>query len=361
MLIRILLYLFWFPLLAASTQLSLEEKVGQLLMVHFNGSEVNQEATNFIQKLHVGGFIYYNWSNELSSPGQIKKLSQDLQNLAKIPLLISTDQEGGMVSRLKNGFTTYPSNYVVAQTQDPNTAKNNAYQMGKEMLAVGINMDLAPVVDVNSNPNNPSIGDRSYGSDPQIVTLFGRYALEGFKNANVIATLKHFPGYGDVQVDPHAGLPVVNKSKEELEKVELYPYYQLTYKAPAIMTAHIMLPALDKDNCATLSKAILTNLLRDQIGFKGLIISDSLVMQGVLKQAGSVDEAAIRSINAGCDMLILGGKQLLSTQSGLELTYDDVARIHKNIVIAVQEGRISVERLDDAVAHVLQLKESLQN
>ena len=355
-----------FQLLSAKIsldQLTLEEKVGQVLMVHFNGTEANLEASKLIQNLHVGGFIYYNWSNELSSPEQIKKLSDGLQQLASknysYPLLISTDQEGGRVTRLKNGFTPFPNNQTIGMTHNPAVAEQNAYKMGLEMKAVGINMDLAPAVDVNSNPKNPSIGDRSYSADPQEVVMFAKQALVGFKKANVISTLKHFPGYGDVTVDPHAGLPVVDKSREELNKIELYPYYHLVGDAKAIMTAHIMMPMLDKEKCATLSKSILTGILRNEMGFAGLIISDSLVMEGILKQAGSADEASVLALEAGCDMLILGGKQLLSTQTGLELSYDDVVRIHGYIVIAVKEGRLSQERLDDAVSHVLALKDSL--
>ena len=181
-------------------------------------------------------------------------------------------------------------------------------------------MNLAPVVDVDSNPNNPVIASRSFGADPERVAAFGARALSGYKEAGVIATLKHFPGCGDVAVDPHEDLPVIRKTKEELERVELLPFARLASSADAIMTAHILVPALDPDHCATLSKKTLA-YLREIIGFDGVIVADSLVMEGVVKQCGTVDEAAILALEAGCDFLILGGKLLVGARAGFELTW----------------------------------------
>lgn len=345
---------FIVPAVITGTHLTLEEKVGQLLIVHFNGEECNPDATRLIHDAHVGGFIYYNWSNRLSSPPQVKNLSHQLQEEATIPLFIAVDQEGGRVTRLKEGFTQFPSNGEVGKTGDPSIAEHNAFVTGQELKQVGINMNLAPVVDVNVNPQNPVIGDRSFGSDPQTVIAFASQALEGYKRAGVLCVMKHFPGHGDVTVDPHKDLPIVDKPIYSLEKVELAPFAALN--APAIMTAHILVPTLDPDNPATTSKAILTDLLRNKIGYDGVIMSDSLVMEGLLKQYSSIEEAAIAAINAGCDVLILGGKQLLANHEGYELDVDDVIRIHKALVNAAKLGKIDI---DESVNRILKLKESL--
>lgn len=340
-------------------EMSLEEKVGQILMVHFQGETINDDAKILIQEAKVGSIIYYNWSNGLTSPAQVQALSAGLQQLAKenripIPLLITADQEGGVVARLQSGFTSFPGNKALGETSDPNLAKLSALAMGQELQAVGINMNLAPVVDVNNNPRNPIIGVRSFGESPEIVVAFAEKALDGYRQAKIIATLKHFPGHGDTEVDSHEDLPIVRKSIEELEKIELFPFMQLSRIAPVIMTAHLLVPALDVDHCSTLSAKTLS-YLRNKIGFQGVIITDSLVMQGVLKKCQTVDEAAVKALNAGCDILLLGGKQLVG-EHNVELTVDDVKRIHSFLVKAVQENRISEERLNQAVDRVLALK-----
>jgi beta-N-acetylhexosaminidase len=343
----------------STKEMNLEEKVGQIFVVHFNGEEVNNDAKALVKELHVGGFIYYNWANGLTSPGQVKSLSEGLQKLAQetrlsIPLLITADQEGGIVARLTQGFTVFPGNKALGMTGDPELAKESAFAIGQELQAVGVNVNLSPVIDVNINPRNPVIGIRSFGDSVDTVVAFGRKALEGYRQAGTIACLKHFPGHGDVGVDSHYDLPIVNKSKDELMRVELKPFAELAAQAETIMTAHILVPALDPENCSTLSKKTL-DFLRKDLGFQGVIVADSLVMEGVLKKCGSVDEAAIQALNAGCDILLLGGKQLISN-SQFELTVTDMRRIHHALVEAVKSGRVSEERLDQAVEKVIQLK-----
>ena len=341
--------------------LSLEEKVGQLLMVQFTGDTVNDDAKRLIHEAHAGSIIYYTWANTLSSPHQVHALSTSLQQEAKctkhkIPLIIACDQEGGVVQRLSRGFTAFSSNQALALTHDLDLAKRSFRAMAKELQAVGVNMNLAPVVDVNNNEKNPVIGTRSFGLAPGVVTGFGTVCLEAFHDEMLISTLKHYPGHGDTAVDSHVGLPVVNKSMQELMDGELWPFFTLAKKADAVMTAHIVMPAIDEKTCATLSQKALS-LLRQKSGFDGVIISDSLVMQGVLNQVSSVDEAAIGALNAGCDILILGGSALNDKGEKLELTADDIVRIHKSLVQAVQEGQIATTRVDEAVARVLVLKE----
>jgi beta-N-acetylhexosaminidase len=199
------------------------------------------------------------------------------------------------------------------------------------------------------------IGIRSFSDSPDTVVAFGRKALEGYRRAGIITSLKHFPGHGDVGVDSHLDLPVVSKSKEDLKQVELRPFTELAFLADTIMTAHILVPALDPEHCSTLSKKTL-DYLKKEIGFQGVIISDSLVMEGVLKKCGSIDEAAIQALNAGCDILTLGGKQLVGGNTKVELTVSDIRRIHHSLVEAVKTGRVSEERLNQAVEKVVQLK-----
>lgn len=335
-------------------ELSLNEKVGQLLMVHFRGEVINEQAKALIEQAHVGGFIYYNWANGLHSPEQVKQLSADLQRGAKIPLLLGVDQEGGRFSRLVNGFTPFPSNAELAKR--PTQIQEAAFITGRELLAVGVNLNFAPVVDVNVNPKNPVIGVRSYSASPKEVAKCAILALTGYRQAKMLTSLKHFPGHGDVAVDSHVELPVVNKPIEELVRVELLPFQKLLPYADTIMTGHLVVPALDPENCATLSPSIIDGLLRQKMGYDGVVITDSLVMKGLLKNCRSIEDAAIRAILAGCDILLLGGKQLLEHEGDRELGVVDVLKIHRALVEAVKAGRISEERLDQSVNRILKLK-----
>lgn len=355
------LYLFGFALLQVD-DLSLEERVGQVLMTHFHGSEANAEAQRLIQEAHIGGIIYYKWANELSDPQQVQHLSQGLQQLARkkthaVPLLIAIDQEGGVVNRLTQGFTVFPGNYALGQTEEWQWGKKGAYMIGQELKAVGINVNFAPVVDVCTNSTNPVIGIRSFSANPEFVARWGHEVLQGYKQAGVVATLKHFPGIGEVYVDPHEALPTIAKKREILEQVGLLPFRRLASQAEMIMTAHLFVPALDAQQCVTFSKAAVEGLLRQEMNFQGVIVTDSLAMQGILNQCKSVEKAALKSLEAGHDLIVLGGKQLLASQSGLELSVDDVIRIHHFLVDSVKQGRLSEERLNASVSRLLALKQ----
>ncbi len=341
--------------------MSLEEKVGQTLIVHFIGEEVNADAHTLVNDVKVGGIIYYNWANGLHNPEQVQKLSNELQQLTQlnpltIPLLLTVDQEGGAVSRLTKGFTQFPGNRALSTT-DEATTRAVALAMGQELKAVGVNMNLAPVVDIASNPQS-SIGMRSFGGTPESVVKFAQASLEGYRQAHTITSLKHFPNYGEAFIDAHEDLPMLCKSQDELRHHDLIPYRALMKEADAIMTGHIMVPAFDPDYCATLSSILLEDLLRKEMGYQGVLISDSLVMEGLLKNCGSIEEGAIRAFNAGCDLLILGGKQLIGHHKNLELTVADVQRIANTLCNAVRNGQISEEKLNAAVQRILQLKMS---
>jgi len=341
-------------------EFSLEEKVGQMLIVHFNGSTVNEEARRLIGEAHVGGFIYYNWANVLDSPLQVQKLSFDLQETAKtkgkIPLWICVDQEYGPVVRLKEGFTSFPGNRDFAKSHRPELAQSWAQAIGRELQAVGVNVNFAPVIDISSHPETSYITARAFGDSAEVVIAFAKPTLEGYRQAGILAVPKHYPGYGDAAIDPHKDLPWVKKTVEELENVDLKPFIQLSPHADAFMTAHIMVPAFDTVHCATLSKILIDGYLRQKVNFQGLIFSDSLVMQGLLNNITSIEEAAILAIQAGCDILILGGKQINSIQQGFELNIERNLRIHEAIVKAVRQGRISLETIDAAFNRILHFK-----
>lgn len=348
-----------FSAFAEIEDMTIEEKVGQFLIVHFCGQEMNQEAERLIEEAYVGGFTYYTWANGLTSPLQVQRISRSLQEKSSRPLFLAVDQEGGRVSWLKEGFTAFPDNETVGMTQDPSLAEACAFAIGEELRAVGINVDFAPVVDVNSNPMNQVIGSRSYGSSPEKVALFGASALEGFHRAGIFVTLKHFPGLGDTKIDSHLAFPRLDKSEEEIFKVELYPYQQLAKKTDLIMTAHVLIPALDPDQIATLSSKILQDLLRKELSYEGVIISDSLVMGGFRESVPDLEEGALRAFEAGCDLLILAGGRLPGGQESLELSVDEILRIHKAFVKAVQSERISIERVDASLRRIFQLKEKI--
>lgn len=341
------------------SDMTLEQKAGQLLIAHFNGEELNDAAERLLSEVHVGGVIYYYWANGLKDPLQVQKLSRSLQERSVVPLFIGIDQEGGRVTHLQDGFTHFYGNGALGIAGDFDLAEEAGLAMGHEMRAVGINLDFAPVVDVNNAELNPVVGQRSFGSSPEKVALFGKRMLQGFHRAGILGTLKHFPGHGDVAKDSHFAIPLLDKSKEHLMANELVPFKELLNETDMIMTGHLRVSAIDPDHCTTFSKAVLQELLREEMGYQGVIVSDSLMMEGLMEEVNSVDEAVLRAFEAGCDLLLLGGKRLFEGQDGYELTVSDIARIHQRIVDEVKSGRIAEERLNASVERVLKLKNTL--
>ncbi len=332
-------------------RMTLAEKVGQLLLVYFTGPNLSPDLQEMIDSYHIGGVILYPISGNLISVPQVRELTQHIQSIAKIPLWIAIDQEGGAVDRLPPEATHFPSAMAVAATGNLNWAEQMATITALELRALGINLNFAPVVDVNSNPANPIIGIRAYGSDPQEVSRWGEVVFKTYEQAGILTTLKHFPGHGDTGVDSHLGLPRVERSLPTLEAVDLLPFQQLTQGgAPAIMTAHVLVPALDPDRPATLSSRILLDVLRQKWGFQGLIVTDSLTM-GALDQTWNSAEAALLAFEAGADVLLFGA-DAGHAASEPQLAYDLLLK-------AVQEGRITRERLDASVGRILYQKTRL--
>lgn len=273
-------------------------------MIGFEGTEVTPDLRAWMREYHPGGIILF--SRNLVDPVQIAHLTNDLQALSgDIPLLIAIDQEGGRVSRLPSGFTIFPPAAIVAQQGSTELAYQAAAVTAKELRAVGINMNMAPVLDIHTNSANPIIGDRAFGTEPEQVCQMGAATIAGLHDHRVLACGKHFPGHGDTSTDSHFELPVVHATRQRLEERELRPFqYAIDHGLQAMMTAHVHYPALDSTNPATLSSAILSGLLRQQMGFSGIILSDDLEMRAILDHS-SIREAAVRSLQAGVDVLLV--------------------------------------------------------
>jgi beta-N-acetylhexosaminidase len=299
--------------------------------------------------LHLGGVTLF--ARNIDSATQLTQLDADLQTIADpLPLFISVDQEGGLVVRVTDGATIFPGNMAVGASGDPSLARKLAEASATELLAMGVNMDLAPVVDVNTNPLNPVIGVRSFGSQVSLVSEFGVQTIQGLQSSGVSAVGKHFPGHGDTDVDSHRDLPVVPHSLERLQTLELLPFTAaMQAGVDGIMTAHLYLPAIEPkpDVPATLSKTVLTGLLRDQLGYRGLILTDALDMDAIKKDRTAA-EAAIQAFEAGADMLLIAG-----------ITAEDRAHLGDGpplLLAAVQSGRVSEARLDASVLRILEAK-----
>ncbi|MFG2002345.1 glycoside hydrolase family 3 protein [Spirillospora sp. NPDC048911] len=325
----------WIPAFVAG--MSPAEKVGQLFVPTFAGQGA---AQSMIKRYKVGGLIYF--PGNMRTPAQTAAQSNALQRSSKVPLLLGVDEEQGIVSRTPF-ITSFPGNMALGATRRPEDARAAARVTGTELRAVGINQNYAPVADVNVNPANPVIGVRSFGSDPALVSRMLQAAIEGYQAAGVAATAKHFPGHGDTDTDSHTGLPVINHSRAEWERLDAPPFKAaIASDVDAIMSAHIVVPKLDgSGDPSTLSRKVLTGLLRDTLGFKGVIVTDSLQMEGARKKYGD-SATPVRAINAGADQLLM--------PPSLPRAYDAVLK-------AVQSGKISKQRLDDAVSRILRLKE----
>lgn len=331
------------------SQMSLEKKVGQLFQIGFYGTEVTPELREMILKYNVGGIIYFR--RNIESLEQIAQVSNELHRLAQekedgIPLLISTDQEGGTVTRL-TGATHFPGNMALGATGEVELARQVGQAVARELLGAGINMNLAPVLDVNNNPANPIIGVRSYGEVPEKVAEFGAALIQGMQREGVVACGKHFPGHGDTDTDSHLDLPIIRHDRKRLAEVELVPFKKaIATGLDSVMAAHIYFPAIEpRDGIpATLSPNVLTGLLRDELGFEGLIITDCMEMDAIVNTFGTV-EGAIMTIEAGADMVLISH------------TLEKQQQAIQSVIEAVQSGRISEERVDVSVRRILQLKE----
>ena len=324
--------------------MTIRDTVGQLVMAGFHGTDLSRTFLDWLEEYRPGGVILF--SRNLEDPEQVARLTNALQaHASNSPLLIAIDEEGGRVSRLPQGFTTFPAASRVAACHAPDVAYEVAEVTARELRAVGINMNMAPVLDVNSNPANPIIGDRAYGTEPEPVCAYGLAVAQGLEDNGIIPCGKHFPGHGETSTDSHHVLPVVEADRARLDAVELEPFRRAISRGlPAIMTAHVRYPALDAEAPATLSQSILTDLLRNRLGFEGVTLTDDMEMRAILDHQ-PIGEASVRAIQAGADMVVICHQQ---EQQGAA-----IAAIER----ALERGELSWERLTASVARIRALKD----
>ncbi|MFD3758302.1 glycoside hydrolase family 3 protein [Streptomyces sp. NPDC058622] len=343
--------------------MSLAEKVGQLFVSRAYGHSATdpdpadaernlalfgvRTAAELVSRYHLGGIVYFAWAHNTRDPRQIAELSGGLQRAAlgsgaRIPLLLSTDQEHGAVARIGRPATLLPGAMALGAGGSPADARRAARISGTELAAMGIRQDYAPVADVNVNPANPVIGVRSFGSDPRAVAALVAAQVRGYQGAGVAATAKHFPGHGDTETDSHVGLPVMRHSRAVWEELDEPPFRAAVEAGvDAIMTAHIVFPALDPSgDPATLSRPIVTGILRERLGFRGVVVTDALDMAGVRQKYGD-ERVPVLALLAGCDQL---------------LNPPDLGLAHRSVLAAVEAGELTEARIDVSVLRVLELK-----
>ncbi|WP_406000780.1 glycoside hydrolase family 3 protein [Streptomyces sp. NBC_00829] len=348
------------------SRMSLEEKVGQLFVMRVYGHSATtpdqadidlnlkemgvRTAAELVAKYHVGGIIYFTWAHNTRDPHQIAGLSNGIQRagLAQptpLPLLISTDQEHGIVARVGRPATLLPGAMALGAGGSRSDARAAARIAGAELAAMGIRQNYAPVADVNVNPANPVIGVRSFGADPDAVAALVAAQVRGYQSAGIAATSKHFPGHGDTTVDSHTGIPVITHTREQWEETDAPPFRAaIADGIDSIMTAHIQFPALDPSNDpATLSRPILTGILREELGYDGVVVTDALNMQGVRDKYGD-HRVPVLALKAGVDQL---------------LNPPDLAVAWNGVLGAVRSGELTVARLDESILRILCLKEKL--
>ncbi|MDF2669046.1 MAG: beta-glucosidase [Paenibacillus sp.] len=323
------------------------QKIGQMLLCGFDGTEPTDDIVRLIQEHSIGGVILF--ARNIRNKEQVAQMNAALQLTAlesgTEPLWISIDQEGGMVARLTEGVALMPGNMAIAAGGMESAAYRAANITGQELRALGINLNFAPDLDVNNNPNNPVIGVRSFGESAERVGKLGVEAIRGLQEAQVVATAKHFPGHGDTDVDSHLDLPTITHPRERIYEVELAPFLKaIEAEVDAIMSSHIYFPAFEPDKLpATLSKRVLTGLLREELGYEGIIMTDCMEMNAIAEHYGTV-QAAVMAIEAGADIVLLSHRH--------DLQYAAI----EALVEAVESGRLSEARLDASVRRLLALK-----
>lgn len=329
--------------------LTLKEKIAQMFIMGFEGIELNQNNINIqdMVKNGLGGVIFF--ANNIHTLTQFAELSASLQKMAKIPLFTSIDQEGGLVERTINcpEKVEYLTPMALCASGKTDNVKIHTQIMADELKACGINMDFAPVLDVNTNPDNPIIGIRAFSNNPDEVIKYSQQVYKTFQDNNIISVGKHFPGHGEAWVDSHLDLPEIDLKLDNLEEIHIKPFkYAIENDLDAIMVAHVHYPVFNKDSKlpASLSKEVITGYLKNKLNFKGLIISDDMVMGGIVNHFNHLD-ACIRAINAGIDILIFRD----SIDKNLELI-DKLAE-------AVENNLISRDRINESVNKILYYKE----
>ncbi len=326
---------------------SLRREVGRLLIAGFTGTELSPELRSLAREFGLGGVILF--ARNIADPEQVAGISHDTARLdPDLPPWISVDQEGGRVARLRAPFTEWPPMATLGRSGDAALARRFARALASELAAVGITLDYAPVLDVHTNPKNPVIGDRALADRAEEVARLGVEIVRGLQEGGVAACGKHFPGHGDTQSDSHLELPVVEHPPDRLRAVELVPFRAAIAAGVAtLMTAHIMVPSLDEQHPATLSRRVVTGLLREELAYDGVVLSDDLEMKAIAAEH-TIPAAAVLAVAAGCDgVLICSGD------------HETQGRALEAIVYAVERGDLPAARVNDALARQRRAKERL--
>lgn len=344
------------------TQSSIEWKIGQLFIIGFQGDRVSPGSTILtdIEKRNLGGVILFDRhlassskTNNIINEQQLLQLTTDLQQAAPTPLLIGVDQEGGQVKRLRkeSGFVETPSARKLGDIHNTDITRKSAEQIAKMLNSVGVNLNFAPVVDLNVNVNNPIIGkyDRSFSSNPAKVALHCKVWVKAHKGYNILSSLKHFPGHGSSIADSHQGFVDITDS---WRKTEIAPYRELIREGlgESVMVGHLFHQHLDNTYPATLSRRIVTELLREELGFEGVTISDDMQMRAITERYG-LEDACCRAIAAGIDMLVIG--------NNLVHDQDVLTKVKSAILKAIDNGTISEQRIDEAWLRIQDLKQMI--
>jgi Beta-glucosidase-related glycosidases len=335
--------------------LTLEEKIGQMLCFGWGGPDslenVNAQAIACVRDLKAGSMIVMGRNVQAQTDPMppvnipaVRAMTEELNGLAAIPLLLPTDQEGGRVARFGTPFTPMPAAGVVGRAGDTDLARAAARITGAELRQAGVNWNFAPVADINSNPLNPVIGERAFADTPEATARMVAAQVEGYREGGVLACVKHFPGHGDTHLDSHLALPSLPFDLDAMEARELVPFRAaIAAGVPSVMTAHIVFPAVDPEVPATLSPPILTGILRERLGFTGLIVTDCLEMKAVSTKWGT-PRAAVMAAKAGADVLLVCH------------TAERQRAAHAALLEAARSGELPAARIDEAVSRVLAAK-----
>jgi beta-N-acetylhexosaminidase len=335
------------PIQAQIKQMTLDEKIGQMVIVGVDGTAVSEQTRDLIERYHVGGVILYknNILNKAQTTDLLNELKQINTKQNKLPLWLSVDQEGGRVSRMPDEYSKLPTNRVIGKINNAEFSYKLGNILGKELRSVGFNMDFAGVLDINSNPNNPVIGDRSFGANAKVVSSLGVQTMLGIQAQKVAAVVKHFPGHGDTSVDSHLDLPIVQTDLKQLRTFEWLPFQAaIEHNVDAIMVAHILLPKIDPDHPASFSKTIITNYLRKELKYNGVVMTDDMTMGGIVNHY-NLKDAAVQSIIAGSDVIMVAHE------------YDKAKEVLTNLKSNVETGALSEQRIDQSVYRIMQLKQ----
>lgn len=326
-------------------QMTLEEKIGQLVIVGLDGLTIDDFSQEMIDKYKVGGFILF--QRNIHDSNQTIALIDSLKKANKSnaqPLFFAVDEEGGRVSRMPGEFSKLPTNKTVGKINSEELSFQIGELIGEELTALGFNMNFAPVLDIDSNPKNPVIGDRSFGADSKTVSTLGIATMKGIQS-QVISVVKHFPGHGDTSTDSHVGLPFVSHDMDRLKEFELVPFQAAADNgADAVMTAHILLTAVDAENPATLSWPVITDILRRDMGFDGVVITDDMTMGAILENY-DIGDAAVKSILAGTDIILVCHG------------HEKMTEVLESLKAAVTAGTIPESELDRRLIRILGLKQ----